>query len=239
MNYALPLNFFSNQSSLNAFTLIHRGTKFPVNPLILKIVSPKICNLIEKDIHDYEIPCIPGPINDFILLICGKTVELNTINSKYFNFWAEDLEIQYVIDETENFLISNDTCDTLIEFVSLLIEFNFNYEKYIKIMAEKIEQITTYYPFESLSPQIVGALCNCPSFDVNKYLPDIFKIIDDDPEKNAWIIKCLNFSKIPSDILTDALQVSLLNLNLIRTHLIGYALDFNQKKDEISEDPHE
>ena len=235
MNYNLPLNFFPLHTSLSSFTLIHRGKKFPVNSLVIKLLSPKIANLIQNDIHTYEMPSIPGPIDDFILLIFGKTVELNPVNSKYINFWAEDLQIQFLIDETEEFLLSNNTCDTLIEFTTLLIESDMNYVKYIQIVADKIEQITTYYPFESFSPKLVGALCNCKNFDMNKYLLQIFKFINNEPEKNGWIIKCINFSEVPPQMLEMILSKYPINLNLIRPHLIGSALDFNQRKGEAQD----
>ena len=235
MNYAIPLNFFPFQTSNSPFTLIHRGKSFPVNSLIIKLLSPKIANLLEKDIHTYEIPNIPGPIDDFILLIFGQTVEINAYNSKYINFWAQDLEIQFLIDETEEYLTSNNTCDTLIEFATLLIEFNLNYEKYVRIIAEKIDQVTNFYPFESFSPKLVGALCNCPYFDVNKYLPEVFKIINHEPEKNGWLIKCLNLYEFTPESFRLILNKYQVDLNLIRPHLIGYALDFNYNEDTEQE----
>lgn len=235
MNYNIPLNFIPAYTSTSPFTLIHRGRQFQVNPLVIKLLSSKVANLIENDIHKYEMPNIPGPIDDFIFLLFGKSIELNHVNSKYINFWAEDLQIQFLIDKTENFLLENNKCDTLIEFTSLLIELNLKYDKYIQIIAEKIDQITTYYPFESFSPNLVGALCNCKNFDVNKYIHEIFKIINTDTEKNGWLIKCINFSELSPRMLEIILAKYPFDLNLIRSHLVGSALDFDHANAEAED----
>lgn len=223
MNFDLFDNFNSACPHLNDFELIHRGKSFKFNTFLLSTLSNKVRLLSKQNIHSYEIPCIPGPIDEFIQLLYGSSVELNLNNSLYFNFWAEDLEIPYLINETNSFIDGSFSCDHLIDFTTLLIENKLNFTKFLNIIISKIDQIVSqYYPLESLPTLLLRELFNSPKFNIRKHIDAIRQIIRDHHMKQ-------------DDLITDqTFDVNLLleniDLNACRIQLIALAFDVIQKE---------
>ncbi|OHT15274.1 hypothetical protein TRFO_42609 [Tritrichomonas foetus] len=227
MNTDLIFSSIRQCTPLNTFILIHRGKNYHVNPTILRSISEKIDLLIKSGTNSYEIPRISGPINDFIAILFGENVVVSNYNCLYFLFWAEDLDIPIIINEMETFIGNDFLCESLIEFVTELTEQNINSEKYIKIISDNISKIhTKLCPIESMPPSLVSALCQCPGFEVEKYLENIIQVVNKSPQNASWFVKSINLAKIKKNSMKELLNSPFFDLNQIRNEIIAYGIEF-------------
>jgi hypothetical protein len=220
MNPFFDLSGLRHCSPLNTFTLLHRGTPFPVNPTLLSIASPKISRLlsVNPSLSEYILPPISGPIKHFISILFGEAIEINVVNCRFFAYLARDLEIRTLEEATLGVVTGSNTFGRVTAFANELLELGLPADIEVRQLAQNCKELIAQGAIE-WPPNVLRAVLLSEFLEMSDYAQlvrnAVLPLLRKGPQ-NADLIDGLRFVNLDNETIKAILGETFVDVNRVR-----------------------
>jgi hypothetical protein len=194
---------------------------FAVNPTLLSIASPKLSRMISVNprLSEYALPPISGPIQDFISLLFGETVEITAANSRFLAYMAGHLEIESLQETARQIVKRSDTFERVALFASELISLGLSADAEVRQIAEGFAREGTMARTVEWPVNVLRGVLLSDVFKVEDYnafvRKEVLPLIEKDPRNND-LVGCVRFGALEADTIRAIVGMPTVNLNVVR-----------------------
>ncbi|EAX92711.1 hypothetical protein TVAG_220740 [Trichomonas vaginalis G3] len=148
------------------FEINHLDKKYYVSGQILSAVSPVVKNLITKEkVFHYQLPPIPGNIQDLLDLITGKEIFISDSNVLFLFSCASCLQIEDLIHHTNGALAAVADKNEIITLVSRLKEKDVDITNICQFISASIDKFIRLEKFKRIDISILTKIIDSPALN--------------------------------------------------------------------------
>lgn len=148
------------------FELIYMDQKYYISSQILAAISPVMRDLITKQkIFTYKMPSIPGNINDLLDIFSGKDILINDTNVLFLYFCGCCFQIQELIYETSDALITIQDRNEILVLISSLKEKDIDITNLCQFISANIDKFIRLDKFKSIDASIAAQIIESPAMN--------------------------------------------------------------------------